>query len=1568
MTQDRSIKGAGGGGSREPTRTKDSFLSQDYVEVLLALGEGPIRGLVQSAPGSMENFFVGDTPLHSVSTGLANFSDFNVTGYPGAETDPPIEFTMGGISSNLSINVQLSSQVPVVRQTLSAARNNINRLEFRLYFNQLVKTTDDGTFETTAKFRVSYKRASSPTWIDYQGEAESTMRGKTTGGSVKDFIIDVPLVNEDYDLRVIKISPDSTPGVDEEIVEMTWESVQMVKTGTQSFPNVALVHLHGKASNQFSSVPDFSGIYDGLIVDVPTNYNASTRTYDESVPWNGTFKKAYTNNPAWVLYSLCTNPRFGLPRYYLTVSANRYEFYAAAKWCDESVPNGVGGFQPRFTFNDEISEAKQGMELLRYVAGAFNSIIFDDGNGNISLRTDQPRTPVQIFTPENISQDGFSYTFTDIPTRYNDISVSFINPDLDWATDRRSITVDNTAWIEANGRIPYDFVAVGCTDVHEAVRRANYRAITANTEKATVSFVTSRFGLLTELFSTIYIADPDADWSTGGRIKNVVGSTIHLRDPIFFPTTTPRNMRVQTYTGLVSITVAPPTTGAVYSLNVTDGVFPANVPDRTVFTIEDNATLGLAKPFKVLSIEEVEGKVDVYRISALEVNVNKYPDADSGTLSESVEYSYTRPGEPILPLAITVDTPRPIISKDGSLQYRIEISYQRPVGSNTARYEIDFKEVDTVTWTTIVSYGDSAYLSPVSDGKSYDIRLFAVSPLGLRSRKSVNRDAYLVSSKAGTLPDATGIAVTKVEEGWSVTWDDPTNIPDWDGVDLRVGLQALSFNMLPSLYRTKVKPQPVPWLEAGDIRFRIKHTDTSGNKSQNDLSFPVSISSPQTPTLALEEGFGSSLVRFQDCTTTQPLREIQVRRGLPTDTWNTATSEGAQSPGVRSFNVVPNALDDTRIFVRAVDKGGNASGIGIVDVPAAANNVQELLDIIENGIGLDNLADDVLTTLNLITGPDTDPNSVAGKVKAESLARIAAIDAEVLARTNALTDMASSLTSAFTAADGTTLNTAQTFTQNYTYEKTTIDGALSSLFSQITTNYQTADAGVIANAQSYVQTYSYSKADSDQSLVTLSNTLSASFSAADTATLITANANMESYTYSRATIDSSFTSLSSTLTASFQSADAVNLAAAKAYTYSQADINNAISSATTSVRASIGDDITSAVQTEAIARANADGHFSAQWSMQVALVNGGSTAAIGGIAVVGTSGGGGGPNFSMAFRANSFTFLPPAGSGNEAYSPLVFYATPQVFREVNIPAGLYTRNAFIEYITADQIDTRGLKVRAEDGTIILAAGTNLAANYITPANNWINGNITITGGTINGIGAGNGARVDNNDTLLQAQISNAALTAQWSNVSGVPPAISTNRVTRFYRQASQPVAGDLIVGDKWQRLDAWGIQLEDYTWNGSTWVAQGRPAVTTYKTYNGSATDDATAWAQFGSTFGTSGDGAAFQAFLDAGMTARIGDIIVYKNAIGTYAGARMLVDRNFYGWSPINTFINGSMVVQGGIKAQHISVTSLSSLTAVIGFLTSRSGGTGAGYEQDSNGYRVYDSSNQLRVKIGLF
>lgn len=663
----RNLIGAGGKPKQQTrTNTADNLFSRDKVELVLALGEGPIEGLVTPEnldpldPGEVDfrSFFVGTVPLQRYKSpaepAADNFVDLSASFYPGSDLGETVVLEQGGQSNTVDVGTVCTQREPLRRLTPPELRGRIKRLEIRLAVTQLYIETESGTYNNTLLFNIEYKKSRAPdiTYTKVQDMAlqpvtgdpyydvlnqRLNITGKTSSGWVRDFLVELPTVDpdpeDDWEIRVTKISPDYDPveTATKTLAEFTWESMQCVtQLGSLTHNNLAMIRVRGKSSDQFSSLPDFWGIYKGLIITVSQNYDPNTIGNGAFSPisWDGVAtKQSWTNNPAWVLHDLVMNPRYGLRAHSPSVTINKADVYQAAIYCNEPVVTGDDEIQKRYTFNTVLSENVLGREMLEYVAGSFDAVLFDDGNGQLRVKVDRWEEPYTLVTPECILPDGFQYSFTEISSRPNDITVSFLNPKLGYVEDRRNIKDDEL--ISKNGRVPMDFVAVGCTNEDEAIRRAWWRLLTANLETTMVSFTTTRLGYGFEPYEIIWVADSAMGWSLQtGRIEEAPAAAyILLRDALFFDINDDYVLHLQTYTGVAQYQVRIHSYGS-NRLNLVNGTLPAEVrsliPQHAAFALTPLHGQFALRPFRVLAVEETEADSELIKISASEVSLDKY--------------------------------------------------------------------------------------------------------------------------------------------------------------------------------------------------------------------------------------------------------------------------------------------------------------------------------------------------------------------------------------------------------------------------------------------------------------------------------------------------------------------------------------------------------------------------------------------------------------------------------------------------------------------------------------------------------------------------------------------------------------------------------------------------------------------------------------------------------------------------------------------------------------------------------------------------------------------------------
>ena len=647
--------GSGGKKPATPTITNDNLFSKDKVELLLGVGEGPILGLEDG----LKSFFAGDVPLND-KDGQPIIKDLVATPYQGSSTPQVINFALGGESANTTVGVNILQKSPVVRYTPENFRGKINKLDIRLNIAQLFKEEANGdVLNNTAEFRIEYKTArGTDPWIvlDFTNATPNgpnpfpnlsgitfqvathtdsknkyQLIGKTGSGFVIDFRVTVaPITDDDYIIRVTKFNPDTDNSVNLKVAcDIIFDSFQTIYQTSRSFTNTALMHVTGRANDQFSDIPDFYGIYKGLVTKVPSNrVENAVGSACYPTTWNGVLTPAWHSNPAWVLYDLLDNPRYGMRRYAPTLNIYTQDFYEAGVYCDNGVGNYFGtGDEKRYTMNITLAENQNGWETLQNLAGAFDAVLYDDGEGNVRLKVDKWVEPRVLFTPETVTIEGINYSFTDINTQYNSITVSFTNPERGWQETR--LKVKNDTFIDLNGEIPLDFVAVGCTSESEALRRAQARLLTATQEKIIVACTTTRLGLILDPLEIVYVADPLMGWGTTGRISHTSGNFIYMRDNLDdVLISTPADIYIQTTTGIYQGRVTVTQTEPAVLLVTSAGFETLDLPELTQFclgnfTTSSGSLIRGPKPFRITAIEPSKD-YNTFQLTALEVYKKKY--------------------------------------------------------------------------------------------------------------------------------------------------------------------------------------------------------------------------------------------------------------------------------------------------------------------------------------------------------------------------------------------------------------------------------------------------------------------------------------------------------------------------------------------------------------------------------------------------------------------------------------------------------------------------------------------------------------------------------------------------------------------------------------------------------------------------------------------------------------------------------------------------------------------------------------------------------------------------------
>ncbi len=501
--------GKGSSKGHTPREAKDNLKSTQLLSVIDAISEGPIEGPVDG----LKSVLLNSTPVLD-SEGNTNISGVTVVFRAGEqEQTPPEGFESSGSETVLGTEVKYDT--PIIRTITSA---NIDRLRFTFGVQALVETTSKGD-RNPSEVRLLVQIQRNGGWVT---EKDITIKGKTTSQYLASVVVD-NLPPRPFNIRMRRMTPDST--TDQLQNKTLWSSYTEIIDVKQCYPNTALVGVQVD-SEQFGS-QQVSRNYHlrGRILQVPSNYNPQTRQY--SGIWDGTFKPAYSNNMAWCLWDMLTHPRYGMGKRLGAADVDKWALYVIGQNCDQSVPDGFGGTEPRITCNAYLTTQRKAWDVLSDFCSAMRCMPVWNGQ-TLTFVQDRPSDKVWTYNRSNVvmPDDGapFRYSFSALKDRHNAVEVNWIDPDNGWETATE--LVEDTQAILRYGRNVTKMDAFGCTSRGQAHRAGLWLIKTELLETQTVDFSVGAEGLRHVPGDVIEICDDDyAGISIGGRVLAVNSQT-----------------------------------------------------------------------------------------------------------------------------------------------------------------------------------------------------------------------------------------------------------------------------------------------------------------------------------------------------------------------------------------------------------------------------------------------------------------------------------------------------------------------------------------------------------------------------------------------------------------------------------------------------------------------------------------------------------------------------------------------------------------------------------------------------------------------------------------------------------------------------------------------------------------------------------------------------------------------------------------------------------------------------------------------------------------------------------
>ncbi|EER9364745.1 host specificity protein J [Escherichia coli] len=610
--------GKGGGKGHTPVEAKDNLKSTQMMSVIDAIGEGPIEGPVKG----LQSILVNKTPLTDTDGNPVIHGVTAVWRAGEQEQTPPEGFESSG--SETALGVEVTKAKPVTRTITSA---NIDRLRVTFGVQSLVQTTSQGD-RNPASVRLLIQLQRNGNWVT---EKDVTINGKTTSQFLASVILD-NLPPRPFNIRMVRETADST--TDQLQNRTLWSSYTEIIDVKQCYPNTAIVGLQVDAEQFGGQQMTVNYHIRGRIIQVPSNYDPEKRTY--SGIWDGSLKPAYSNNPAWCLWDMLTHPRYGMGKRLGAADVDKWALYAIGQYCDQTVPDGFGGTEPRMTFNAYLSQQRKAWDVLSDFCSAMRCMPVWNGQ-TLTFVQDRPSDVVWPYTNCDVVVDdngvGFRYSFSALKDRHTAVEVNYTDPQNGWQTSTE--LVEDPEAILRYGRNLLKMDAFGCTSRGQAHRAGLWVIKTGLLETQTVDFTLGSQGLRHTPSDIIEICDNDyAGTMTGGRILSIdaASRTLTLDREVTLPETGAATVNLINGSG-------KPVSVAITAHPAPDRIQVSTLPDG----VETYGVWGLSLPslrrrlFRCVSIREnTDG---TFAITAVQHVPEKEAIVDNGASFEPLSGS-----------------------------------------------------------------------------------------------------------------------------------------------------------------------------------------------------------------------------------------------------------------------------------------------------------------------------------------------------------------------------------------------------------------------------------------------------------------------------------------------------------------------------------------------------------------------------------------------------------------------------------------------------------------------------------------------------------------------------------------------------------------------------------------------------------------------------------------------------------------------------------------------------------------------------------------------------------------
>ncbi|EOY5741166.1 host specificity protein J, partial [Enterobacter ludwigii] len=798
-----AIKGRKGGSSssRTPTEQPDDLQSVAKAKILVALGEGEFAGQLTG-----KDIYLDGTALENAD-GSQNFSGVTWEFRAGTQAQKYIQ-GIPGTENEISVGTEVSSATAWTR---TFTNTQLSAVRLRLKWPSLFKQEDDGDL---VGYSVNYAIDLQTDGGIWQTVLNTSVTGKTTSGYERSHRIDLPQAGSTWTIRLRKITSDANSAKIGDT--MVLQSFTEVIDAKLRYPNTALLYIEFDSSQFNGSIPQISCEPRGRVIRVPDTYDPETRTY--SGTWAGTFKWAWTDNPAWIFYDLVVSDRFGLGDRLTTANIDKWTLYQVAQYCDQMVPDGKGGSgtEPRYTCNVYIQERNDAYTVLRDFAAIFRGMTYW-GDDQIVALADMPRDVDFTYTHANVIDGRFTYSSSTTKNRYTNALVSWSDPDNAYSDAMEPVF--EQALVARYGFNQLEITAIGCTRQSEANRKGRWGILTNNKDRV-VTFNVGEDGNIPQPGYVIAVADRNLSGrDLGGRISAVNGRVLTLdrapdasaadRMVVNLPSGVSQSRTIQSITGnKVTVTTAYSETPVA----------------EAVWVIESDELY--AQQYRVITV--TDNNDGTFTIVGANHDPDKFDRIDTGAIIDQRPVSVIPPGNQSPPANI-------VISSFSVVQQNISVETMRvswDQAQNAIAYEAQWRRNDG-NWVNVPRSSTTSFDVPAIYAGRYLVRVRAINAAEISSGWGYSEEKML-TGKVGNPPKPVGfIASENVVFGIELNWGFPANTDDTLKTEIQYSLTGTEDDamLLADVPYPQRKYQQMG-LKAGQIFwYRAQLVDRSGNES-----------------------------------------------------------------------------------------------------------------------------------------------------------------------------------------------------------------------------------------------------------------------------------------------------------------------------------------------------------------------------------------------------------------------------------------------------------------------------------------------------------------------------------------------------------------------------------------------------------------------------------------------------------------------------------------------------------------------------------------------------------------